>query len=239
MHITKGNIPGADILVAIQRSENVSTNWLLEEKGSPYIVANFETDLLLAEELQAHAEDGIWENVYIFTDGRRVVIELTTPAYHEYKGKGINYTAREFMAGPFGDETLHYLWDSFADKRLYICYMEPEPLNGIATGRVGPYQIHGDGKTLGLYQPEPVNDRDLSFGQLQTVKPVVEKGEVSITLMRAVMQMVKQLQADEGVSLNLDDEIKVIAAAYKHAVKKNLAPADLDPLVVQGMIDVL
>lgn len=237
--IKQGVIPGSEILTSISKTENVNLTWLVGGKGAPYIVERYGSDSDLAKWLTLHIEDGAWEDVYIYTDGQYIVIELSTPASFSYKNKMVKYTAREVMAGPLGDEVLDLLWSSFSEQSLWICYLEPETLRDIHQGKIGPFQIHGDSKRPSLVTFEFITDRDSVFKQLQNMKPVAAHGEVSVPLLHAVMKMVRQLQRDEGEDLNPEDELKVVAAAYKHAIKKNLAPADLDPDVIQGMFDVL
>ena len=102
--LTKGHVPGGDLLARIAQVENASITWLLTGQGEPFLVHRTDSDAETAERLRAHLADEPWD-VDLIEDGRRGVIVLTQRAQLGEGEEAVHYTAMELIAGPWGEET--------------------------------------------------------------------------------------------------------------------------------------
>ena len=237
----QGVIPGSEILSAICRTENVSLSWLVEGKGNPFIVTTYKSDKELAAELSRHFEDAHYSVALIY-DGQELVVELSEASSLSYKNKWIDFIDYQYLSAPLGEQTRRLLLTEYAVRAAHWqeCYLDPERMNQLQKGELGPFHLYGNAKILGKTEKFSIDTEDDLLRILDACQqPATATGEISIPLMRSVIKMVRQLAEDEGEVLDLDDEARIVAAAYKHAVKKKLSPNDLDPDAIQGMLDIL
>ncbi|MBD3609038.1 MAG: hypothetical protein HUJ30_00655, partial [Gammaproteobacteria bacterium] len=96
--VNEGKAPSGPTLSNIARAENASLTWLLEGKGQPFLVNHYDRYEDALDYLSAMLEEEAWQP-YMITDGARYAMVLTLPGQFESKGKMIDYTLLEVVAG--------------------------------------------------------------------------------------------------------------------------------------------
>ncbi|WP_422452454.1 hypothetical protein [Endozoicomonas sp. ALC066] len=244
----KGVIPGSEILTAITRQENVSLNWLTTGKGTPFVVQKCVSPEEMSDLLDEYFLEQWW-HINIYTDRSRLLFELELPASYEFKGTTINYTVREWLTGPVNEQVFNTL-GAYRHKRFEFMFddsdldwqlveLTTKEMEKLASGYTSPFTLHG--------QPESGFGHWNDLGNLRWHKQLMDlfhqvpasSGELSIPLLRAVLKMVRQLAEDDSEALSIEEESRIVAATYKHAIKKGLQPKDLDPDVIETMMDML
>ena len=245
----KGVVPGSEILAVIMRQENVSLTWLATGRGVPFMVHQCKYADDLTDALNLHFSDAWWD-INLYTDGTELFFELELPTTYDFKGKTIEYTQREWLAGPLDKQVLACLegymqrrFDKFMEnsKKWQLVTLPAELMDKLSSGYISPYTLHSETSLT-----KPLNRKGLD--NIQWHEPLLnlfinyqstDAENLSIPLLRAVLKMVRQLADDETEYLSPEEEAKIAAATYKYAIKKNLKPDDLDPDLVQGMMDML
>lgn len=132
-------MPGSEKLIPIIKAENLSISWLLEGKGSPFLVNSCPTDdegYALLDELYAEA----W-TTYLITDGHQISIVLTRPGEYLVKDKPYPYTLVEVLAGNFGRDSLERASKTANGENLYFLETSTSIINDLAKGKIGSYQL--------------------------------------------------------------------------------------------------
>ncbi|GEA06238.1 hypothetical protein KUL42_09990 [Alteromonas sp. KUL42] len=142
-------VPGTDILTAIMRTEHVNLNWLLEGKGSPFMLDSYTDAAEFENMLRVHAQDAPYD-AYINMNERShtTAVILVQPASYEFKGKKIDYNHIETLLGPYDNPQV-------ISAALTGCNIKPfemSALNASAFGRgqFGTYKLLGDHNHKGL-----------------------------------------------------------------------------------------
>lgn len=140
----QGNIPGALILSTIRRAENVSMSWLLEGKGTAYIVNHTDSDLEAFDRLKMFIED---EDEWHIHDIRnkenqsQQIIVLTQPGEYNYEQRGkqttLNYTIVEIISGPLGKRVYEFL----KKKKCSHVVMPHDKFTMLGQGWIGNYEL--------------------------------------------------------------------------------------------------
>lgn len=120
-----------ETLAHISRLENVSITWLLEGKGSPYLVNKCTSDDEAADYLGALLDEHGW-TAYICETADRTALVLTLPASFETKkGEKINYTIVETITSP-GPRSFNLL--KMASIHTKGINLNKDSFNRLATG---------------------------------------------------------------------------------------------------------
>ncbi|MGB0693708.1 MAG: hypothetical protein ACPGPD_13380 [Pseudomonadales bacterium] len=143
--INQGHVPGADIQTLIMRIENVSTSWLMDKSGSPYLhhqVHSDEDGAAFLDEL--FAED--WK-IYVLTCPLGQILVLTLPAQMAYKKEHIDYTAIEVLHGALGDRCRQVV----KEHGPVLCQsIEPALYQRAIREGMGTFELLGDDNHPGL-----------------------------------------------------------------------------------------
>lgn len=135
--VKKGHIPGPDLLTPLCRIENVSLNWLLEGRGTPYLVYPCADDDDAAQYLDTLLIDEPSWALYWLSDGLRHAVVLTQPAGLGEGDKRINYTAVEIVVGPLGAQTRQRA----AQHDPQWIQLPPARLYQLETGQIGSHAL--------------------------------------------------------------------------------------------------
>lgn len=142
-------VPGTDILTAIMRTEHVNLNWLLEGKGTPFMLDSYTNADAFENMLSIHAQDAQY-TAYLSVDmqSAMAVVVLVQPATFEFKNKTIEYQQIETLFGPCRNP----LAVSGALKGCDIHSFSLTQLDAMAfsRGQFGTYKLLGDDKRKGL-----------------------------------------------------------------------------------------
>lgn len=226
-----GEIPSAEKLTPICRTENVSLTWLLEGIGEPYMVHHTYTDEETAELIKDHTDDESWQILVLKNQVYPAVI-LTLPATMQVGKSHIKYTAIEIIAGPAGPETLEAITganaltqeidvDEFTMRRLYA-------------GKVSNQEIFGNTETLLYAQPlQPFS------GNLPLHHKVAENRVSYIVpeLMRKAIFYVEEACLEEGEVLSPEQKSRAITAVYKYM--QRTYTTELDKNAVLAILDAI
>lgn len=254
-NMSKGNIPGPEILNAIMCKENISLSWLIDGKGAPYLIDLCSSETEFAATLKMHFTDFHWD-VMLVHDGFRIVVMLSKPAEYDYKGKIINYHLYELITGPFGLQVSEYL-KSFHEKQAFArgdlihgsfnewgeSKIDKESLTKIIKGQLGPNQMYGDNDKLDaafqwsyINSPEPViREIELNYQNQASRKAT----DISKELLRAVISLVEETAQDEQIELDIESKAKVYTSVYRHALRNKLSSKDLSKSNILGILEVL
>lgn len=162
---SKGGMPGAEVLRAINRCENVSLEWLLDGRGNPFYVTACASDEDARNVLHELLGPETWEATLV-SDGDRYAFVLTQPGAFLVKDQEIRYTIMEVITGAIGPKTVVDIRNRGVHlmglSGLYYVSVDRETMNKLETGQLGTYRIcHSDNavlktRTLFLANPELV-----------------------------------------------------------------------------------
>lgn len=202
----EGQIPGSDILTAIMRTEHVNLNWLLEGKGTPFMLDAFNDPKAFMSKLGMHASDADYD-VYISTDkgsGNAAAI-FALPASYSFKKKVIEYTHIEVLLGPLTKTLRDGIVHGMLFKRTTPKYFTMSDIewHNFARGQYGTYMLLGDEKRQGLVS----RTSPMPAGDFYTPTEVVE--------------MISGLKVQE-VTADSKDKIALLKKINEAAVKQNI-----------------
>ena len=152
--ITKGHIPGPDLLAVMHLVEGVSIDWLLSGKGTPFSLwrgpdaeCSDRLVTLLAD------EPGAW-TVHWIADpaGAEGALVLRMPAHVETKALSVAYTATELLAGA-GPRTWRALAAECRSERAAQCLqasLAATEVEQLARGLLGTWRLFGAAEHPGL-----------------------------------------------------------------------------------------
>lgn len=249
--INKGVFPGAEILNAMMRKENLSISWLTGNKGRPYMIRRCLSDGELSAEILMHCQDEPDWNVHLFTGTNgELVVGLFMPAAYDYKGKPIQYIACELITGPLGEHTkraLMMISGALDGKkgRLYHRKQQPSDIRRLIDGLMGTEELFNNTVSPDPTEEDhPINssdDMEALLEQLQQAQDA-HKGTITnlvdISLMRAVITLVEEIAMEEDITLDSTKRAKVITAVYRHAARNFATAQTLDKNSIMGIIEV-
>lgn len=188
-------VPGTDILTAIMRTEHVNLNWLLEGKGSPFMLDGYSDEGALLNMLAIHAQDARY-TAYVYTDviSEMAAVVLTQPATYEFKNKQISYNQVETLFGPC--ESTRSLLSALNGCNIQHFTMTQLDLNAFSRGQFGTYKLLGDEKHKGLVL------QNVALQETMTIDHHVPKHKFS---------------------LSPDDRLKLLNLIITHAEKHHVA----------------
>lgn len=142
-------LPGTDILTAIMRTEHVNLNWLLEGKGSPFMLDSYTNADAFENMLAIHAQDARY-TAYLSVDmhsGMASVV-LEQPATFEFKNKTIEYQQVETLYGPCRNPLA--LSEALNGCDIHNFSLTQLDAMAFSRGQFGTYKLLGDDKHNGL-----------------------------------------------------------------------------------------
>lgn len=142
-------VPGTDILTAIMRTEHVNLNWLLEGKGSPFMLDSYTSADAFENMLSIHAQDAQY-TAYLSIDmqsGMASVV-LMQPATFEFKNKSIEYQQIETLYGPCRNPLA--LSEALKGCDIHSFSLTQLDAMAFSRGQFGTYKLLGDDKHKGL-----------------------------------------------------------------------------------------
>jgi len=240
--LKKDPIPGAEILNAIWRSENVNITWLITGKGSPYMVTKCDDEVMMFEELKKLIDEDTWE-IDLVHDNNQMAIVLSMNGSYQYKDKEVNHKQVEVISGPIGEKIAKVLRErSLIDENRTVEVDEGTFIK-LRDGYIGTYELFGGTKNTGLLA-------DYEYGQ-DTFEEIIDKclryyaslkaasGElVALPLMRAIIEIVESIALDDSIKLTPKQKAKVIATSYRHAQRVGATADTLDKNTILSLVEV-
>ncbi|USF88761.1 hypothetical protein [Candidatus Endoriftia persephonae] len=148
-----GRTPSSDVLRAISRTENASLIWLTEGKGAPFYVAYALSDEDGAELLDALCEGDGWVIAIVTGEhSEGFTLLLAQHSHFEIKGRRVDFTQVEIIAGHLGKATLERAAQATeTGSRLYTLKITDEQYERLERGAMGNYELIGWRKEEGLF----------------------------------------------------------------------------------------
>lgn len=233
----RNEIPGYEILSAIMKMENVSLSWLLEGKGSPFLIDVQETAEGLAEMVEEHLKDGGWTDIYVTNAPNGVLVTLSQPGQYDYKGTAIDYRIIEVVTGPLSEALVQLL--EKAKAKVWLGTLEPADAQRIVNGEAGTFLLFGDDKHEGLLShPDGLMGQTMQdIWSLSPSKPQPAAGSADTHLMRGVIEHIDNMLIEEGIELDTAARARLITAAYRNAEKKGAVDPDLIAALIEAASD--
>lgn len=231
--IKKDKTPGPDILRLIRLRECVSIGWLIAGDGAPFILepCHQSDELISMLPATAHSQSASAE-LYLLTDGQRLVVMTSTPGAYEYKGRMIEYSHRRLIPVSINDETASVLrhYQQQCPQHAYMEYpLTGEQMDALWRGYMGPFQLLGDEQKPLVEIPfRPITSIDTLFQTLMSHLPQEQTTPLSTHLMRSVIQCVDTTALEEGIHLDTDQRARVYTAIYRHAQRAGVTADQLD-----------
>ncbi len=126
------------------------------------------------EDCAAHLDELLAETgwtIHLVTDDHRVTLVLTQPGQFDVKGRPVDYTILEILAGPIGQATLARVRESGCALRL--ANVHHEILDAINSGQMGTYGLTGgilaQAREIGPGHPVLSHDRAAKPGHEYSV----------------------------------------------------------------------
>lgn len=243
----KGNIPGPEILKLIRQQESINVGWLVTGDGAPFLVEQPEdlSTVLESELADLEPSEPLW--AHFFTDGQQLVMILRKPSLYIYREKSVLYDFHRLIAVAVNSITIQAINQFSADTSQndnLSCYMhrvDPETMDALLAGKLGPFQLLGNSKS----QPAPakgtlIDSPSLLLEEIQRNRQGSEKpAEISMELMRSVIQCVESTASEEGMTLNSDQRARVFTAVYRYAVRTGLSSQEIDTNNVLSILEVI
>ncbi len=139
-----GGKPSADALVRIMRTENVSLRWLLDGEGPPFHVTRTGSEDETLQELEDEAADDGWR-VALLQGANADALLLFQPVEMDVKGAPLRYVSVRVIAGPVGDAVRERLLQ-LGVRLAAVANLSPETMAALYAGRLGTWQLLGNGK---------------------------------------------------------------------------------------------
>ncbi len=149
----EGRDPSSDVLRAISRTENASLHWLTEDKGDPFYVTYALSDEEGAKHLDALCEGDGWVIAIVTGEhSEGFTLLLAQHSHFEIKGRRVDFTQVEIIAGHLGKATLERAAQATeTGSRLYTLKITDEQYERLERGAMGNYELIGWRKEKGLF----------------------------------------------------------------------------------------
>lgn len=149
-------VPGTDILTAIMRTEHVNLNWLLEGKGTPFMLDSYTNADAFENMLSIHAQDAQY-TAYLSVDMQSSMasVVLVQPATFEFKNKSIEYQQIETLYGPCRNPLA--LSEALKGCDIHSFSLTQLDAMAFSRGQFGTYKLLGDDKHKGLVSKSGVD----------------------------------------------------------------------------------
>jgi len=145
----KGDSLSEENIRKLVRTENVSADWLLDGRGSPYYVAMFNSDAEIAAQLQAYFDDEAdrWSVTLIRRKGddapRAVVLTMPIERQELSADEVVKESALDVMVGPIGILSSRVIcrpgWRAVSGLAL-----DEEIVTAICSGQLGTHALLSD-----------------------------------------------------------------------------------------------
>lgn len=142
--LSKGKFPDPEKLITAVRVERVSLSWLVDGKGSPFLVTATNSDEETAELLYETLDDEPDQVVTLVctAHGQPRVAVLTQPAQFLHKEQWTDYTAVQVIAGPIATESIAAI-AAIAENEVRRLAMSETQVHELATGITGNVPLVG------------------------------------------------------------------------------------------------
>lgn len=140
--ISKGHVPGPDILPMISRTENVSIHWLLEGAGAPYLVSRCQSDAEAHERLIQHFSDEPGWAIHLVVSAPEFTVVLTQPCRTVSGQRTVEYTCVEIISGA-GPNTVRGVLDERVSRPVFVTHMGRKDIQRLSTGWMGNLELIG------------------------------------------------------------------------------------------------
>ncbi len=231
--MSKGQVPGAEILRLIRYQEGASLGWLVTGDGAPFVLEHCDQAQVLADALADEAQQGPLTLHLFYADaGGGQVLLLTRPGQLQYRQRRLAYRHARLwtLALPELPAELQahchqhdWLWHD-CDQAL---------LGQLQAGQLGPWLLLDSGR---LPPPVPLAD---PLAQLQLAVHKVPCGLISTALMRAVIQLVDDTAEEQQLALDVAQRARVYTAVYRHAQRLQLGADALAGESLQALFEVV
>jgi len=142
----KGDSLSEENIRKLVRTENVSVDWLLEGRGTPYYIVKLNSDAEIADALQVYFDDEAarWAVTIIRCKSADVPLAIALTMPIERKGPDdtdfIKESALELITGPIGPLSSHILCRSGWNKVSGLA-LDDEIVADICNGKLGTYAL--------------------------------------------------------------------------------------------------
>ena len=231
--MSKGNIPGPEILKMIRKRECTSIGWLVAGDGAPFLLENCQGADALKQLLErGNEKPGTPVCLHFFTDGQSLMLIQSLPGDYEYKDKQIPYQHYCMIPVPISPDTAavmrrYQLRNS--DQSYHEHRITSSQMAYLLDGQTGPYQLLGDKQSAPMLVPfRGLSSTDALFQELLDSQPVDQNTPISTRLMRSVIQCVDSTAFEEGIHLSIEERARVYTAIYRHAQRAGVQADQLD-----------
>ena len=221
--VLKGNVPTHESLASLVRVENASISWLLEGKGSPYLVTYCQNDADCREMLDAWLEEDGWTLHLVMVNSLSSLI-LTQPGQFDNKGKMIDYTIIEILAGPMAEKTMDRIIEAQNNGHpVMTVRVSPTVATKIYKGRMGTYALlHAPGAPLRPAEPMRLNVTEgdpVTYNLKNAVE--ADAGDLLDTITEEVLDLLKETKLE----LPADKQARLIVMIYRRLLKAGNKPS--------------
>jgi len=138
------------------RTEHVNLNWLLEGKGTPFMLDSYTNADAFENMLSIHAQDAQY-TAYLSVDMQSSMasVVLVQPATFEFKNKSIEYQQIETLYGPCRNPLA--LSEALKGCDIHSFSLTQLDAMAFSRGQFGTYKLLGDDKHKGLVSKSGVD----------------------------------------------------------------------------------
>jgi hypothetical protein len=184
-----GGMPGADVLTALRRSENVRLEWILEGRGSPFAVTVCATDAEAAELLVDMTRTETWSLTVVW-DTSRVALVLEQPGSYGVKdGKDdkdrqlyreVPYRIADILVGRVGIGAITIARALAGEGDVGLVIVESVVMTLLQRGELGTYRIWDAPDAL-MAKRQRIDDKHPILSEFIHQMPTLEtKDEVEL-----------------------------------------------------------
>lgn len=229
--MSKGQVPGAEILRLIRYQEGVSLGWLVTGDGAPFVLEHCDDPRTLAQALADEAEQGPL-TLHLFGAGREQVLLLTRPGQLQYRQRRQAY--RHVRLWTLALPALPPLLQVQCAEHRWLWHdCDAAQLSQLKAGELGPWLLLDSGQ---LPSAVPLAD---PLTQLQQALQTGAQGQISTALMRAVIQLVDDTAQEQQLVLDVGQRARVYTAVYRHAQRLQLEADALSGDQLQTLFEVV
>lgn len=148
--LIQGYTPGADSLSIIASNENVNLTWLLQGKGSPFIVERCVTETNAYDFLLAKLKENSDWDFYVMTNGIETHLVLSRMNTYSVRDKIYQYRQVDVFMTYIMDSVLDHIAKYIKQKRVFLLITNRDILKQNYNGELGTFALFGDEKHQGL-----------------------------------------------------------------------------------------
>jgi hypothetical protein len=150
--LSENTVPGPEILIVMQRAENVNVNWLLSSEDRPFMIDSHLDQTSFIDHLNYHSADSDYRMDYLLSQHLdTLVVVFSQPASMQFKDKTIGYKHIEALAGAITPDTLNTLTKlKERHAHSYEFVLSDIQTRQLIKGDFGTYLLFGDKDKTGL-----------------------------------------------------------------------------------------